>query len=52
MKQDMGSVRHKSIALRQEGVCIAEHDLVAGCPFRFRSKKIGYPPGAELTNEK
>jgi hypothetical protein len=52
MKQDMGSVRDESIALRQKGVGIAKHDPVASCPFRFRSKKIGYPPGTKLTDKK
>jgi hypothetical protein len=51
MKQDMRSVWDHSIARRQEGMRFAEHDLIASSSLRFRSEKIGYPPGADLPDE-
>jgi hypothetical protein len=51
MKQDMRSVWHHSIVRRQEGMRFAEHDLITSGSLRFRSEKIGYPPGADLPDE-
>src|ERR1700733_13559307 len=51
MKQDVRRVRDKPIALGQERVCAAEHNLIACGALRFCVNKIGNPPGTDLTNE-
>lgn len=51
MEQNVRRVRNKPIALRQKRMCVAEHDLKARGPLRLRPQKVGYPPGADLTNE-
>src|SRR6202041_1917862 len=51
MQQDMRSVGDHSIAHRQEGMRLAEHNLITRGSQRFRPEKIRDPPGADLPNE-